>query len=207
MAAVDRLGIVVEQQQRIRLRVQHLCNEAKPFRGEIVAFVDEDGPILGTGDKACLHAMDHGIDVPFVGGLLRVDFLHVVGFDLFLAPAVEVLDRDFVLEVALLDERAEPRGQGNVEAEDQDGFVEFAGQLQAAVAENEGFARTGDPVDNPVSFAQVAGHLFLDEIHGLDEVWSGPGLGVGLGEKITLHRGDADFGKEVPTDAIDLGQA
>ena len=102
-------------------------------------------------------------------------------------------------------ERAlQPAGQGLVAAEDEDGLVQNLGGARPGSPENERLAAAGHTVDDPVAVAQAAGELPC--CTSMTRTRSGGGAVV-RGEEIGLGRfGDADFGKEVPADAVDLGR-
>ncbi len=142
-----------------------------------------------------------------------VEQRRVIGLELSLAPRVEMIDVDFFADAALGDEGAEPGGQGDIEAEDEDGLLRGLGEMEAAVAEDERLAGTGDAVDDAVPLAEAAGELLLLEIHYAQEMGNG-GFGARLHdfcgdlgtEEVLLDGIDADLGEEMPPDALDLGQ-
>jgi hypothetical protein len=129
-----------------------------------VAFVDHDGAVLGAGDASGIDALDDCLDLAIPYRAFGFWDLHMIGAELFTAPFVEVMDIDAALEVAFGDEGAEPSGEGDVEAEDEDGFAQHFGEVDAAVAEDERFAGACHAMDDAVTAAEVAGELLLFEI-------------------------------------------
>ena len=73
-----------------------------------------------------------------------------------------------------------------------------------AVAEDQRLATAGDAVDDAVAFAEAAGQLFLLQVHDADDV--GDFRLLVVKQAVLRRRGDADFGKQVPADAVDLRQ-
>lgn len=91
-----------------------------------------------------------------------------------------------------------------VVAENEDRPGADFGEVFGAVTEDQRLAAAGDAVDDAVAFAEAAGELLLLNIHDANDVGDFRFLIV---EKAVLRwRGDADFGKEVPADAVDLRQ-
>src|SRR5690606_848192 len=61
-ALVDALRVVVQHEQAVGGGVHHLHHQAQPFGREVVAFVNEHGLVLPTGDLAAVHAGDDALD-------------------------------------------------------------------------------------------------------------------------------------------------
>lgn len=209
---VDRLGIVVEQQQRIRGGIDHLGDELQPLGFEVVAFVDHDRAILGTRDAVGIDALDHRLDLPFPCPAAVVGHFHMVGPELFAAPFVEVVDVHPAFQLSLDDEGPQPRGQRDVVAEDEDGLAEHLGEVDAAVAEDQRFPRARHAMDHAVAAAEVPGELLLLEIEHPDQIGNRlrlrlpAALLLEVREQGRLPVADPDLRKQMPADALDLRQ-
>lgn len=141
------LRIVVEDEQGIGLLVDHLHDEAQPFRFEIVSLVDEDGRILRPRNRIVLHAVHDGLHE-------RVEIVRRVGFgprygirvQLLCTPAMEVLDRNLVMNAMGLDDLFEPCRQRLVEAKNEDRLGILLRKRKASIAEDHRLAGAGDAV-------------------------------------------------------------
>ena len=60
-------------------------------------------------------------------------------------------------------------------------------------------------VNDPMSFTEAAGQLFLFDVHHLDDIRNGHGSRCFL-RREKLQVVDADFGVQVPADTVHLGQ-
>lgn len=135
-----------------------------------MAFVDHHRAVLGAGYLIFVHGLDDGFHFPLPIGGVTLNDVHVIGFTLQAAPFVEVVHLYFLFNAFFGDEAAQPGGQGDVEAQHQDGFGDGLGQVQAAVAEDQGFAGAGNAVDDAVAVAHAFGDLFLLQVHDADDV-------------------------------------
>lgn len=59
---VDALGIVIEHEQRIDLRIDHLRHQLQPLRLEIVPLVDQYRAVLRPGDLPAIDAANDRVD-------------------------------------------------------------------------------------------------------------------------------------------------
>ena len=114
---VDGLRIVVEQQQGVGVRVDHLHDELEPFLLEVVAFVDHHRTVLGAGYLVFLYGLDDGFYFPLPIGCVTFNHVYVISFTLQAAPFVEVVHLYFLFDALFGDEAAQPGGQGDVEAQ------------------------------------------------------------------------------------------
>lgn len=97
---VDGLGIVVEQQQRVGVRVDHLHDKGQPVLLEVVAFVDHHRAVLGAGDLALVHGLHDRLHLPLPGFQLgrSGDQVHVIGLQLPATPFMEVVHLHFFFD-------------------------------------------------------------------------------------------------------------
>ena len=209
--AVDVLRVVIQHQQRIGVRIDHLHDQLVPVRLEVVAFVDQHGAVLGARNAAAVHAGDHRRRQRLDEGLAAARRQRlVVGHQHLAAPLVEVVDLHLLAQAALADQLFQPRGQRLVVAEHQDRLAHLACQLHRAEAEDHRLAGTGHAVDDPVLAADRPGQLFLLGVHHLDQVGNlqRPHRGIGGPEQAELAAAGfhAQFGEQVPAHAVDLRQ-
>ena len=118
--AVDGLGVVVEDEQRIGVRVDHLGDELEPCGLEVVAFVDEHGVVLAGRDDVGVDGVDDAVDeFAGVGVAVLAVFRQagVVGDELGAAPLVEGVDVHLVGQPLGVHGAAQAFGQGAVVAE------------------------------------------------------------------------------------------
>lgn len=211
---VDGLGVVVEHQQGIRSRVDHLGDELEPFGAEVVTFVDEHGFVLPAGNLAARGGVDDGLYLRGVVGVAVFTLdrhVDVVGLELGIAPAVEGAHIDLVCHAARFHPGGEPAGERFVVAEHEDGLGGGAREVLGAVAEDQRLAGAGHAVDDAVAIAEAARELLLLQIHDAHDVRQLHGFSLRLGHALEQPAlrggGDAHFGKELPADAVDLRQA
>ena len=210
--AVQRLRVVVEQQQGVRFRVDHLRHKPQPFRGEVVAFVDQHGAVLAARNRARLHAVDDRLHQQLRVGVctvLRRRHAQPVALELLAAPFVEVAHGNPVLHPVPLHQVFEAAGQGLVVAEHQHRLVLAAGKLHAAVAQDHRLAGSGHAMNDPVPVAKRAGELLLLQVHDPDDVGDLDRRVIGRSwrlQQVALHL-DAQLREQVPAHTLDLRQA
>ena len=167
---VDRLRIVVNDHQRLRVRVHHLRRQRQPLRLEIVRLVDQHRIVLPAGNQPALCGIEHGLHVGGIESVAVGEILVIEGGEAILAqhpetPGMESRDDHLVLHAAILHRVFQPPGNTVRIAQDQHRAARRARDLLGAERQDQRLARTRHAAHDAVTLTHAARQQLLLHVH------------------------------------------